>query len=117
MTVDGQKLLISFICSAVLAVPLVSFISGIVVFPVLIYLALALIANFLPIGVLAARVFGFDWENMFATWIYSTVIWAGCAHGLARWGDVARSMGSKTAPYLDVLFAPILHLLGLPTAF
>jgi hypothetical protein len=101
----------------VLAIPIVTFISAMVVFPLAFYAILAIIANAgLPIAVLilALRPFGFDIRpgRLSRKWMYCSILWVGCAYGLSHWGDVASSMGAKNTSYVHMLFAPYRLLLG-----
>ena len=105
--------------AAVLAIPLVSFFSAMLIIPLLAYFACAAVANFGPL-VLAAlaglHLLGrgprLDW--FFEAWLICTILWIGAAYGLAHWGDAGSPMGAKNIPYLKVLFAPYLLIAGVP---
>ncbi|NIJ40962.1 hypothetical protein FHS78_001243 [Parvibaculum indicum] len=105
--------------AAILAVPLVSFFSAMLIVPLLACFACAAVTNFGPfvLAVLAGlRLFGrsprLDW--FFEAWTICTILWIGAAYGLAHWGDAGSSMGAKNIPYLKVLFAPYLLMAGVP---
>ncbi|TCR69743.1 hypothetical protein [Bosea sp. BK604] len=102
-----------------LAVPLVSFVSGLVIFPIAFYAVLAIIANAgLPVVVAGAALrqlgFAIGPSRYYEGWLHCSILWLGCAHGLSHWGDAAASMGGRNIPYFDVLFAPYRFVLGLP---
>ncbi|MBL8565850.1 MAG: hypothetical protein JNM89_09045 [Hyphomicrobiaceae bacterium] len=105
------RLYVAIFASVVLAIPAVTLVSSFVVFPILFYAALAVIANFGPVAYFAAagaqRIgLRFDIAPLREATLYCGIIWVGCAFGLSRWGDVGQAIGAKNEPYLDVLFAP-----------
>lgn len=102
-----------------LAIPIVSFVSGLVVFPILFYGLVAIVANAgLPLVLVAGglRSLGvtIGSPRLFEGWARCSVLWLGCAYGLAHWGDAGATMGARNIPYLHVLFAPYRYLLGYP---
>lgn len=114
-----SHLIIAFCIAAVFAVPLVTFVSCLVVFPIVFYGALAVAVNvgliLLPLAVFL------DWSGIYRVdaevwhkWLLAAIIWTGCAIGFANWGVVASTMGAKNKPFLDVFFSPILLVLGYP---
>lgn len=111
------RLTIVIVAALIFAIPFVTFISMMVVFPILFYGLIAAVANFGPPLLLVA--FGLErtgWQvkaqGLFETWQVCGILWVGCAFGISRWGDVAASMGARNMPFLEVLFAPWLLLLG-----
>ncbi|MBH0236344.1 hypothetical protein [Methylobrevis albus] len=111
------RLTIAIAAALFFAIPFVTFISMMVVFPILFYGLIAAVANFGPPLLLAA--FGLahaGWrvkaQGLYETWQVCSILWVGCAFGIAHWGDVAASMGARNTPFLEVLFAPWLLLLG-----
>ena len=114
------SLRVSIIAGLVFAIPFVTFVSALVVFPMLFYFALALVANIgLPVvaTLYMARRDSFPGETpspLFMFWRNCSIMWVGCAFGMAHWGDVASTMGASNIPYWKVLFAPYLWLLGVP---
>lgn len=108
---------IAIVASLLLAIPALSFTSGLVVFPLLFYALLAIVANFAPVlyaaGMGLRRIgLNLDLSRLYEAWAYCGIIWIGCAYGLSRWGDAASTMGAQNIPYLKVLFAPWLILFG-----
>ncbi|MCB1521518.1 MAG: hypothetical protein KDJ37_13210 [Hyphomicrobiaceae bacterium] len=111
-----SQLITAFGLALVFAIPMVTLISCMVVFPILFYGALAIFVN---VGLLALPlVLGLDLaglaivsENARNKWILATIIWTGCAVGISNWG-AASSIGGKDTPFLEVFFAPIVMLLG-----
>jgi hypothetical protein len=55
-----------------------------------------------------------DTARLLEKWQFSAVLWIGCAYGLSHWGDAGQTIGARNIPYLKVLFAPYLYLLGQP---
>lgn len=102
-----------------LAIPFITFISALVVFPLALYAMFAIVANAGFVIMAAAALL--QWADvrlplapaLIAKWRDCSIIWAGMAFSISRWGDVASSMGAKNTPFLDVLFAPLLYLAGL----
>ena len=112
-----HKLYIAIAASVIFAIPLVTFVSALVIFPLFFYGFLALFANFGPIALAIAT--GIEKLGMrvgrnrlYETWAYCGIMWIGCAYGLARWGDAAQLMGARNQPYFKVLFAPYVYLFG-----
>lgn len=117
MFLSRGQLIGAVVIAAILAIPIVTFVSAMVIFPILFFGSLAIAANILgPLLVLerGLRSHGrsFMADRLAAKGEFAVILWVGCAFGLSRWGEVARSMGAKNLPYLEVLFAPILMLLG-----
>lgn len=115
------RLYTAIVAAIILAIPVVTFVSALVVFPLLVYALFAIVANFAPLVILAARGArklgrNVDVSQVVEAWKYSAIIWVGCAFGLSRWGDVASTMGATNTPYLKVLLAPYLFILGIPVA-
>lgn len=105
------RLYVALAASVVLAIPMVTLISSFVVFPILFYAVLAIVANFGPVAyaaTLGARRIGIplDSEPLREAILYCGIIWVGCAYGLSRWGDVGQTIGAKNEPYFEMLFAP-----------
>lgn len=107
----------SIVIGLVFAIPILTFVSAMVVFPMLFYFGLALAANIgLPIVVVAyflrrERLWT-EPHPLFLFWRNASIMWIGCAWGLAHWGDAGSGMGAHNIPYLKVLFAPYLLLFG-----
>lgn len=115
------RLYFAIAVALVLAIPIVTFISAMVVFPLALYAFFAVVANVAPLGIAAIHGLNrFGWTfnpaRLVETWRFCGIIWIGCAYGLSHWGDVAASMGGRNLPYFKVLFAPYLLALGLPIA-
>jgi hypothetical protein len=105
------RLIVAVVASAVLAVPMVTFVSALVVFPLLFYAGLAIVACYAPLAILATSAFERNGPRLrtarlIETWQYCSIIWVGCAFGLSRWGYAASSMGGRNEPYLKVLLFP-----------
>ncbi len=116
-TLPSRARLISAVCAALIfAIPLVTFISCMVVFPIAIYAAIAVFVNvgflFLPLVLGASQG---RWtvakEQLWHRWILLTIFWFGCSIGFANWGSAASSMGARNQPFLEVFFAPIVMAL------
>ena len=119
MVLTHRQLIGATVFSVILAIPFVTFVSSMVVFPILVFGAIGIVANFAPPLLLLAACFNrlglsLGTRRMLELWQFSAIIWIGCAFGLARWGDVASTMGGRNIPYLKVLFAPYRYLLGQP---
>lgn len=118
MFMTRVQLWVAIILAVILAVPMVTFVSALVVFPLIVFAALAVAANvgaalLVLEGSLRASGRRFIPDASAAKWELSIVVWLGCAYGLSHWGDVARAMGATNLPYLKVLFAPLLFLFGM----
>ena len=119
---DGQhmtksRLIFAGVIAAIFAIPMVTLVSMMVVFPIIFYAVIAAIANFgplvlLPMYGLQRLGYRVDPTPAFEGWLYCSIIWVGCAFGFAHWGDVGASIGARNMPYFDVLFAPYRLLLG-----
>lgn len=118
LSLPGRFPLIAAFCVAgVFAVPIVTFVSAMVVFPILFYGALAIFVNVgllaLPIAYSLRRFGVFSMSPaLWQKWILSAIVWSGCAFGIAHWGDVGATMGATNTPFLKVFFAPVLMLFG-----
>lgn len=111
------RLIFAVVIAAIFAIPMVTLVSMMVVFPIIFYAVIAAIANFgplvlLPMYGLQRLGYRVDLTRAFEGWVYSSIIWAGSAFGFAHWGDVGSTIGAKNMPYFDVLFAPYRLLLG-----
>jgi hypothetical protein len=111
ITMSRARLTGLIIGSIILAIPMVTFISALVVFPLVFYAGLAIVANLAPLPILAMqglRHLGIriDPAWLIEMWISCGILWIGCAHGLARWGDTAGALGARNEPYFKVLFMP-----------
>lgn len=105
--------------SLILAIPMVTLVSSMVVFPMLAFAALGIFANAGPVLLLAAAGLrrtglSLDTSSLIEKWQFCAVVWVGCAYGLSHWGDVGSTIGARNLPYLKVLFAPCFYLLGQP---
>jgi hypothetical protein len=105
------RLITACIGAAVMAIPLFSVVSAMVVFPLALYGLMAIVANFGLLVVLVLEGLSrygirLDARSMAETWAYYSIMWVGCAFGLSRWGDAGASMGLRNTPYFEVLFAP-----------
>ncbi len=114
-----SRLIFAGVAAAFFAIPMVTLVSLMVVFPIIFYAVLAAIANFAPPVLLVMyglRRLGYrvDPQPVFEGWVYCTIIWAGCAFGVSHWGDVGSTIGAKNSPFWEVFFAPYLLLLGYP---
>ncbi len=106
--------------AVLLAIPSVSFGCGMLLFPLLVHLAVAVIANFGPVFlalIAGVRQLGMNISisGYFIVWLNCGILWVGGAYGLSRWGDVAAAMGAKNKPFWDVLIYPWLVLFGVNT--
>ena len=103
-----SRLIVACVASLVLAIPLVTLMSALVVFPLLFYGLLAVIANFGPIAILATRALGLGAAHckVLEAWTFCAIIWVGCAYGLSHWGDAGSTLGAKNSPYFEMLLAP-----------
>lgn len=114
------RLIFAGVAAAFFAIPMVTLVSLMVVFPIIFYAVLAGIANFAPIALLVMyglQRLGYrvDPQPLFEGWIYCSIIWIGCAFGASHWGDAGGAMiGAKNMPFWEVLFAPWRLLLGYP---
>ena len=93
------------------AIPTVSLMSAMVFFPLIMFALFAIVANFAPVAILAARGLraagiALDETALIQHWVYFGILWLGTAFGLSRWGDAGASIGGKNTPYLDMLFMP-----------
>ena len=114
-----SRLIFAGVVAAFFAIPMVTLVSLMVVFPIIFYAALAGIANFGPLVLLAMygmQRLGYrvDPQQMFEGWVYCTIIWAGCAFGMSHWGDFGSAIGARNIPFFEVLFAPWRLLFGYP---
>jgi hypothetical protein len=105
------RLSVAVIASVILAFPLVTLASSLVVFPMLFYFGIGIFANFGPIVILVLALLSrlglsVNRDALVEAWIFCSIIWIGCAFGLSRWGEVGRTLGAKNHPYFDVLFFP-----------
>jgi hypothetical protein len=105
------RLITACVGAAVMAIPMFSLISAMVVFPLAFYGFIAIVANFGLLGVLlldslSRRGYRLNPQSLAQTWIYCGIMWLGCAFGLSRWGDAGASIGGRNMPYTEVLFAP-----------
>ena len=119
MVLSRRQWIAAIALSLILAIPLVTLISSFVVFPLLVFAALGIFANAAPVLLLAAeglRRMGLrvDSTRLLEKWLFCAVLWIGCAYGLSHWGDAGSTIGARNLPYLKVLFAPYLYLLGQP---
>lgn len=112
--------LIAALCLAgIFAIPMVTLVSSMVVFPILFYGLLAIAVN---VGLLILPfAFALNWfglckidQDLWHAWLLSAIVWTGCAFGFANWGYAGATIGAKDKPFLDVFFAPILMVLGYP---
>jgi hypothetical protein len=113
------RVIFAGVAAAFFAIPMVTLVSLMVVFPILFYAVLAGIANFGPPVLLVMyglQRLGYRVETprLFEGWVYCTIIWAGCAFGMSHWGDVGATIGAKNMPFWEVFFAPYRLLLGYP---
>lgn len=104
--------------AAILAIPMVTFVSAMVVFPILAFGLLAILANVaFPLLIvergLRSRGRVLMSNALAARAEFAVILWIGCAFGLSHWGSVARSMGANDLSYPRVLFAPVLMLFGI----
>jgi hypothetical protein len=113
-----NQLAFAGVLAGIFAIPAVTLVSCMVVFPIAFYAVIAAIANFTPIFLLFASClrrwnFAFvDIPTLWQKWLFFAIIWSGCAYGFSHWGDVASTMGARNYPYLDIWFAPFLWPLG-----
>ncbi len=108
---SGWRLKVALIASIVFAFPIVTLVSSFVVFPIVFYGALAIIANFAPVAILASAGLtrlgmSINRTPLIEAWLYCGTIWIGCAYGLSHWGDVGGTIGAQNQPYFEMLFAP-----------
>jgi hypothetical protein len=108
---SGVRLRVALVASVVFAFPIVTLVSSMLVFPILFYAAIAIVANFGPLAILATHGLSrlglrVDRAAVFEAWAYCSIIWVGCAFGISRWGEVGRSLGARNQPFFEVLFAP-----------
>ncbi len=113
------RLYVAVAGALILAIPIVSFISALVVFPLAVYAFFALVANFAPLLIAGAAGLNqiglrINLAKIVESWQYCGILWLGCAFGLSRWGDAGSSMGGQNIPYFKVLFAPWLMSFGIP---
>ncbi len=111
------KLIVACVASVILAIPGVTFVSALVVFPIAVYAVFAAIANFAPPVLFAAAGLrraglSLDTDKVFEAWAFCAILWVGCAYGLSHWGDAASSMGGRNSAYFAMLFAPWRLLMG-----
>lgn len=109
---------VSVVAAALLAIPLVSFFAMVLIIPLLICLALAIVANLGPLALAGAWVLhrcgvGVRVRPLFEFWLNSSIIWVGAAYGLSRAGDVGSGMGATNEAYWKVLMWPYAPLFGL----
>jgi hypothetical protein len=114
-----SRLILAGVIAAFFAIPMVTLVSMMVIFPIIFYAVIAAIANFGPLVLLAMydlQRLGYrvDPQPAFEAWVTCSIIWVGCAFGFAHWGDVGSTIGARNMPYFEVLFAPYRLLLGLP---
>lgn len=105
------RLITACIGAVLMAVPMFSLMSAMVVFPLAFYGLIAVVANFGLVVVLlfeglSRRGFRLKTRSVAETWVYCSIMWLGCAFGLSRWGDAGASIGGRNTPYAEVLFAP-----------
>ncbi len=105
------KLITAVVGALFFAIPSVTLISAMVIFPLIMFALFAIVANFAPVAILAARGFSaagipIDDTALIRNWIYFGILWLGTAFGLSRWGDAGASIGGKNMPYFDMLFLP-----------
>lgn len=105
------RLITAVVFAGILAMPGINMLGAMLMIPLPFYVLLALIANFGPVLILAARslaVAGLPVGHraLVAHWGFFGIIWIGCAYGMSRWGDAGASIGGKNAPYFDMLFFP-----------
>lgn len=116
------RLITACVGAALMAVPMFSLISAMVVFPLAFYGLIAIVANFgllfvLLLEGLSRYGFRLNAQAVAETWVYCSIMWLGCAFGLSRWGDAGAAIGGRNMPYFEVLFAPWNFLLGRVLAF
>jgi hypothetical protein len=97
--------------SIILAIPIVTLISALVVFPLIVYFAFAAVACFGPLAIAAAIALerlgiGGLRARVTEMWASCSILWVGCAFGLSRWGDAGSAIGARNEPYFKVLFLP-----------
>ena len=100
--------------AGLLSINIVSFFGAAAVIPLFFYMWIAVAANFLPIVILVLvavqRELARDLaKGLTVYWLYWTIMWVGCAHGLSRWGDL-EPLNSVNMPYTEVLFQPWIYL-------
>ncbi len=111
------RLITACVGAALMAVPMFSLISAMVVFPLAFYGLIAIVANFGLVLVLLLESLsraGLRLPSRYVaeTWASCSIMWLGCAFGLSRWGDAGASIGGRNTPYFEVLFAPWNILFG-----
>lgn len=110
------RLIAAFCIALIFAIPMVTLITIYVVFPILFYAAVAIFVN---VGLLAAPfVYVLDGrgvsmvsEKVRHKWIMCSIIWTGCAVGIANWGSAGAAIGATDTPFLKVFFAPVVMLM------
>lgn len=118
MLLTRAQLIVSVGAALVLAIPVVTFVSAMVLFPLLFFAALAITANLglLVAGAMkalqAAGVRRSVPLALVQKWQMCSIMWLGCAFGLSHWGSAARSLGARDLPYFNVLFSPVLFAMG-----
>ena len=117
MVLTRGQLIAAIAFSLILAIPLVTLISAMVIFPIFVFGALGIFANAAPVLLLimmGLRRMGLrlDSTKLLNSWQFSAIVWIGCAYGLSHWGDGGSTLGARNLPYFKVLFAPWLYLMG-----
>ncbi|MCB1490869.1 MAG: hypothetical protein KDJ77_03565 [Rhodobiaceae bacterium] len=112
-----HQLIIALIIAGVFALPPVTLISMLVVFPILFYGALAIYVNLgvfaLPVAYALHR-YGIHSTSPQAwhKWILAAIVWTGCSIGFANWGTVGSAIGARNTPLVEVFFAPVVMLVS-----
>lgn len=103
------QLWVSIIAALLLAIPGVSLLCVMVMFPIIFFAAIAIIASFwlIPIGIGYAVLGPSPWvRRMMQAWQMCTIMWIGASAGISRWDNAGAAIGAKGGPFLSILFMP-----------
>ncbi len=110
----SKNLIGAIVVGGLLSIHIVSFFGAAAVIPIFFYIWIAVASNFLPVVVFGLTVMQREQARNLAKyltvyWVYWTIMWVGCAHGLSRWGDLD-ALNTQNQPYTQVLFQPWIYL-------
>lgn len=116
-SMSRSRLIVLLLFAIILAIPIVTLVSMMAVFPILFFGYIAAVTNFGPIALLATAGINriglkLNLEKLADMWMGCAILWVGCAYGLSHWGDVGGSLGARNEPYLKMLFFPYVLLYG-----
>lgn len=108
-SLSKSRLATAVVAAMFLAVPGINLLAFMLIFPVLFFAIVALVASLAPLAILAAaglQALGlrFDVSPLVEAWIYCTILWIGSALGMSGWEIAGRAIGAKGAPFLETLF-------------